>query len=112
MSMEFSFSNSLIREYFEGSDYYVPSSELVYLHEHPLIQNSFLNELERMILETTQILIKRNLKGGAVDKFLALTIKLGEQLPVLNAENSHIVLSIIRQVYCLCKALLKQYNPK
>ena len=39
--MDLSFSNELIKNYFEGSDDYVPVTELIYVHEHPLIKGSF-----------------------------------------------------------------------
>jgi hypothetical protein len=110
--MDFSFKNSLIQNYFNGSNEYIPAAELVYLHEHPLINDSFLVELESLILKTSELLINRKVSGTVVNVFIELTKELGEQLPVLNATNSPRVIETLRKVYQLCNSLLIQYNAK
>jgi hypothetical protein len=106
MNIDFSFNNSLISGYFDGSDKYIPTMELIYLHEHPLVKDSFLNELERMIYQTSELLQKKNMKGTILDKFVESTIKLGAELPNVNEQTAPIILTHLRDIYQLCKSLL------
>lgn len=109
--MDFSFKNTLIKDYFEGSNsdtkLYTPSSELIYLHEHPLIRHSFLVELESMILKTSQVIEDRNIKGIVLEQFIEYTKELGRQLPTINADNAPQILNSLRKIYRLCKSLLE-----
>lgn len=104
--IDFTFNNKLISDYFNGDDSYIPVSELVYLHEHPLISQSFLIELEKMINATTEVLIKKNMVGGIVDKFVACTMRLGAELPTINQQNAPNILNELREIYSLCNGLL------
>jgi len=104
--MDFSLNNTLILNYFEGSDEYLPSSELIYLHEHPLVKGSFLVEIERMINDTTELMVKKNMQGTIVQKFTDSAIKLGAELPTINQQNAPVILGELRKVYTLCKGLL------
>lgn len=106
MLMDFTFKNDLIRKYFEGDNSYVPSSELVYLHEHPLIKNSFLVELELMINRVAERANERNMQGPIINKFIEATCKLGAELPNVNQKSAPIILSEMRKVYFLCTKLL------
>lgn len=110
--IDFTFNNSLIKAYFEGDDSYIPTSELLYLHEHPLVTDSFLVQLEALILKTAVLIEDKKISGQVIDRFIAHTKELGEQLPALTAENSPIVLRTLRSVYKLCDGLLEQYNLK
>jgi hypothetical protein len=105
-------NNEQIRSYFEGSNEYIPSSELVYLHEHPLIQNSFLHELEYLIDKSTECLVTRNVKGAIVEKFIEATIRFGILLPDVNKDNASDILIELRKIYKLCNGLLKDFNFK
>jgi hypothetical protein len=106
MIIDFTFKNSLIKEYFEGDDSYIPSSELMYLHEHPLVKESFLIEIERMINEVAVKMSNRNMQGPVVEKFVASTIALGAELPNVTKQNAPKILSHLRDIYKLCKGLL------
>ena len=101
--MDLSFKNTLIKAYFEGDNSYIPVMELLHIHEHPLIRDSFLVELERMINETTEILVKKNMQGQVVQQFTDAAIKIGAELPRLTRENAPNVLAAMRTVYKLCK---------
>ncbi len=104
--MDLSFKNALIKAYFEGSNDYIPSSELMYVHEHPLVQNSFVTELEGMINRAAEVMVKRNIKGIVVQRFIDATEKLGAELPGINKENAPTVLEHLRAIYKLCDNLL------
>lgn len=105
-------NNEQIRAYFKGSNKYIPTSELVYLHEHPLIRNSFLADIEALIDKSTQCLLANNVQGAIVDKFIHHTIKLGELLPEVNKDNALLILEALRDIYVLCVNLLNDFNFK
>lgn len=104
--MDLTFKNTLIKSYFEGDDSYVPSNELIYLHEHPLIQHSFLVEIEKLINQTAVYLTKRNMQGAVIERFIASTKALGAELPTINQQNAPKILNELRNVYKLCNSLL------
>lgn len=104
--IDFTFNNNLIAAYFNGDDSYIPSSELIYLHEHPLISQSFLVDLEILINRTTEVLIQKNMVGSIVDRFVNATIKLGAELPTINQQNAPSILNELREIYKLCNGLL------
>lgn len=108
--VDLSLKNESIKDYFLGSDFYVPVSELIYVHEHPMIRPNFLADLEVIILRTSKLMEDKNIKGKVVDKFLNLTIKLGQELPVISKENAPRILSTLRAVYMLCTKLLERHN--
>lgn len=110
--IDFSFSNTMIKAYFDGDDSYVPASELMYLHQHPMINHSFLVQLEAMILKTTQVIEKYKISGQIIDRLVTHTKEIGEQLPNITAENSPIILRSMRSVYKLCNGLLNQYSAQ
>ena len=84
MAIDLSFNNSQIKAYFEGSDSYVPSSELLYIHTHPLVRPNFLTDLEVLIVNATEEMVAKNIRGAIVDKFTQLAISLGTLLPELS----------------------------
>lgn len=106
MLTDLTFNNKMILKYFEGDNSYVPTSELIYLHEHPLIKNSFLVEIEKMILRTSETITKKNINGSIVENFIQSAIKIGAELPTINQQNAPTILDHLRTVYKLCKHLL------
>lgn len=106
MLIDLTFSNEMILKYFKGDNSYVPTSELLYLHEHPLIKQSFLIELEKLIHRTSEYLVKKNIQGKVVDKFVEATIRLGAELPVISQQNAPIVMNELRNIYTMCNNLL------
>jgi hypothetical protein len=107
---DFSLENPQIKAYFEGSDKYIPSSELMYIHTHPLVKPNFLDQLEALILKTTVLIQSKNIRGSIIDKFVALATKFGAELPNINRENAPTILSHLREIYKLCNGLLKNNN--
>jgi hypothetical protein len=106
MLTDLTFSNAMILDYFKGDNSYVPTSELIYLHEHPLIRDSFLVEIEKMIHETSEVIVKKNINGNIVENFIQAAIKIGAALPTINQQNAPNILEQLRVVYKLCKHLL------
>lgn len=105
-------SNTQIRDYFNGSDSYVPSSELIYLHEHPLIHATFLREIEVLVNKSALCIAKHNVQGAIINKFVTLTKNLGTLLDNVNQESAPKILNELREIYKLSNSLLKQFNFK
>jgi hypothetical protein len=105
-------SNTQIRDYFNGSDSYVPSSELMYLHEHPLIHATFLREIEVLVNKSALCISKHRVQGVIIDKFVVLTKNLGTLLDSVNQESAPKILNELREVYKLSNSLLKQFDFK
>lgn len=107
---DFSFKNANIKSYFEGSDTYIPSSELIYLHSHPLVKPNFLDEIESIILKTSDLIQKKNIRGAVIEKLTNLTMQFGAELPNINQENAPKILGHLRDIYKLCTGLLKNHK--
>ena len=110
--IDFTFNNPQIAAYFNGNDAYIPVAELVYLHEHPLITNQFLRDIEIKIQKCSEALGEKNMKGAVIEKFINHCIAIGTLLPSVNKETAPKLLSELRKVNTLCDKLLKQYNVK
>ena len=106
MVIDMSFKNEMILGYFNGDDSYLPVSELIYLHEHPLIKESFLVEMEVMIHKTSAVMAKKNMQGSVVNRFIDATIALGTALPTVDKLTAPNILQQLRTIYVLCKAVL------
>lgn len=104
---DFSINNPQIKAYFNGSDEYIPSSEFMYIHTHPLVKPNFVDHIESMINRSAVIIEKRSIRGVVIEKFTDLAIKLGAELPNVTQETAPVVLSHLREIYKLCKNLLK-----
>jgi len=107
-TLDFTLKNEGVKSYFEGSDSYVPASELWYLHTHPLIRPNFLTEIETLIDDTAAYMVMKNMRGSIVERFTGLTVQLGQGLPVESEEDCHKILPILRQIYKLCRTLMKR----
>jgi hypothetical protein len=108
--VDLSFKNTQIAAYFKGSDSYIPSSELIYIHAHPLIRPNFLDEMEGLILRTSQLIQEKNIRGSVIEKFAKFGAKFGAELPTITHENAPKILGHLREIYKLCKGLLKDNN--
>lgn len=91
-----------IRKYFSGDDSYIPISELLYVHTHPLVQPNFVADIERIVNSTAVYLMGRGMSGKPVERFTELAVRLGGLLPDLNRENAAEALEALRDVYLLC----------
>lgn len=108
--LDFSFSNTQIKAYFEGSDAYVPVSELMYIHSHPLIKPNFLDQLEALILQTSELIKKKNIRGAIIDRLTTHAASFGAELPTITQDNAPKILGHLREVYKICNGLLKNNN--
>lgn len=108
--LDFSFNNTQIKAYFEGSDEYIPTSELMYIHSHPLVKPNFLDQLETIILKTSETIQKRNIKGVMIDRLTEHTKNFGAELPTISQKNAPKILFHLREIYKICNGLLINNN--
>ena len=106
--MDFTFNNELIKNYFEGSDEYVPTGELMWLHTHPLVTPNFLTQIEELILKAGEIMQKHNMKGYPIPELEAIAIEIGQNLPDITIDNAPIILGAMRKAYKLSKDLTEK----
>jgi hypothetical protein len=99
---DFTFNNPFIRDYFLGSDEYVPVPEFLYIHTHPLVKPNFMLEIEETINRTSEYLQMKNMKGTSVTKFLHLAQSLGAVLPIQDESKASEALKILREIYLFC----------
>lgn len=104
--MDLSFSNTNIKDFFNGSDAYIPTRELIYVHTHPLIRPNFVNELETLLLKAGDILIAKNMKGHPVEELAKVAIEIGSSLPGINEDNAGKILFSMRKAYKLCNQII------
>lgn len=107
--MDFSFNNQDIKAYFEGDDSNPPYRELVYLHTHPLVQPNFLSEIDQMVKVAGERLSSKDVPSTStyINKLESLCIELGQSIPELKVENPELTLAIFKDIYILCKDILK-----
>jgi hypothetical protein len=108
--VDLSFNNTQIKAYFNGSDSYTPVSELMYIHSHPLVKPNFLDQLEAMILATSELIKAKNIRGSIIDRLTEHAMKFGAELPNINSDNAPKILGHLREVYKICNGLLINNN--
>ena len=104
MNYDFTLNNQTIKSFFEGQGN-PPVSELMYLHEHPLLRPNFITEIEDMVKVSGEILEKKGLAGNnaTFNKFAETAITIGSQLPKLTKTNAPIVLGAMKELYNICR---------
>lgn len=108
--MDFSFSNTKILTFFDGSDENPPVDEIIYLHVHPLIRPNFLVELDELVLQAGQRLQSMKITGFAVQEMTRIAGEIGRELPGINEDNALKVLKEMRNLRRLCLQLLDSRN--
>lgn len=110
-ALDLTFDNKLILSYFEGSDSYVPTSELIYVHTH-LIKDSFISQIERLIKITDQVISDPSIsvKPKLVHRIVNASEDLGSLLPNVNEDTAPKVLELLREIYQACGRILEKHN--
>ena len=94
-----------IAAYFKGDNSYLPTSELLYVHTHPLVEPNFLAEIESVVSITADDMARRNVTGKPVERFAEMAQRLGKLLPDLTQDNAAEALETLRDIYTLCKKI-------
>jgi len=110
-SLDLTFDNGLISSYFEGSNDYVPTSELIYAHTH-LIKDSFLSQIERLVNITHEVVSDSSVsvKPKLLNKIVNASEDLGRLIPTVNEDTAPRILELLREIYQACGRILEKYD--
>ena len=105
----FSMTNPKIKAFFNGDDTDPPITELLYLHEHPLIRESFLREIIIRVKEGTDLAVRKNiqLSESKMSKLVKTTSTLGAELSSISKNNALEVLKSLRAIDTFMKTFIK-----
>lgn len=105
--LDLSFNNVDIANYFNGSDVYLPTSELLYIHSHPLVRPNFLTDISTLINTVSVTMQQKGVTGVPVDDLAGYAKELATELQSLSNDNAVAVLDVVRNIYVYCNNLLK-----
>lgn len=105
-TLDLSFSNQKILDYFEGKNEVLPVGELLYIHTH-FIEKNFLSELEIMIAMAGEVFLTDKRKAGVGQKMSSVAERLAVMIHDINEETAKNILPLLRQLYGYCKVILK-----
>lgn len=77
----------------------------MYVHTHR-IRNNFVEQIEKMVLQTSLIVSQDRKYKAVVEKLFTLTIQLGKQLDEIDEKNAPAILHTLRQIYTVCKNVI------
>lgn len=98
---DFTFSNEKIRDFFYGEGE-PPISEMIYLHNHPLVRPNFMTQIHEKTDKAGEIIMAKNLKGPILDRLADLAIKIGSPLPEVDNVSAAIILNHLKSLLKLC----------
>ena len=107
---DLSFSNPVIRDYFERISNNPPVGEFMYIHSH-FVEINFLSEIESRVFKAGLSLVTSSRKTGLGLKFKTATEKLGASMSVIDESTCPIILENLRVIYDICKES-EQENSK
>jgi hypothetical protein len=105
--VDLSFNNLSIANYFNGSNEYVPVTELMYIHTHPLIRPNFLVDIETLINQVIVKISEKPITGMPATTLANYAIQLATELQSLSEENAPVVLGLLRNIYTYCNNVIK-----
>jgi hypothetical protein len=76
-----------------------PVDELMYLHEHPLVQPNFLSQIEVMINESSEAVSQTRAWDAVAPKLGAHLVAIGNLMPKIDKTSAEEVLLRLREVY-------------
>jgi hypothetical protein len=108
--LDLSFNNVNIANYFNGDNSYIPSSELMYIHSHPLIRPNFLTDISTLINTVSVTMQSKGVTGMPVEDLAGYAKELAAELQSLSESNAPAALDLLRKIYVYCNNLLKTLN--
>jgi hypothetical protein len=98
--------NEAIRNFLNGDDSYVPTSEILYLHSRPLLRPNFITQIQDLVDEVAVHVKNTGLKGQPITDLGICAIELGVELGKgLQEENLTKIAFTFRKIYKICKDL-------
>lgn len=106
MAYDFSLASPAIKSWFDKNSDASPIREFMYLHEHPLIRPNFVSDIEVLIYDTGQHMLRKNVSGAPANKLVSLAEAFAAQLNVFvedrTEESAGDVLERLRDLYQIC----------
>lgn len=97
-------NNQGIRDFLEGSDKYIPTSEVIYLHTHPLVKPNFILQVSDMLEDIgNRFITYRKLTDKIAEELINYAVELEKSLPEINEKNAEKACKAIRNIYTFCK---------
>jgi len=105
--------NVQIRNFLQGDDSYVPTRELQYLHERPLVKNSFVQQIEQLVELVGKKISDRKLTAYAVtlgSYGVRVGLVLNQMSPMgsLTDDQAKELAFVLRDIYQFCDDLNKK----
>jgi hypothetical protein len=104
--IDLSFNNISIANYFSGDNSYIPVSELLYIHTHPLVRPNFLTDIEMLINQVAVKIAAKPVNGVPATDLANYAVSLAVELQNLTETNAPVVLGLLRVIYTYCNNLL------
>jgi hemerythrin len=99
-------NNAQIKAYFNGSNSYIPTIEFMYLHTHPLVRPSFIDEIEAVITQAAAKVKTKKIVGSIVTRMTEITKDLGVELSSVTEANAPQILNLLREAYKTCRFII------
>lgn len=109
--IDLSLSNPMISDYFERKSEVCPVGELLYVHTH-YVEFNFLSQIENQILVVAGILNEEPKKKGVALRLVGLSERLALKLNKIDNKSAPEILSLLREVYGICKRILDSEDSK
>lgn len=101
--------NEGIRNFLEGSNDYIPTSEYMYLHDRPLLRPNFVTQIHDRLNQVGEKILAAKLTGKPIDRLTQLAIQMGQQMDgVITEEKAKTIVLALRDLYNYCNLLDKQ----
>lgn len=99
--MNLSLKEGAIKDFFEGDNTYYPSSELMYIHTHPLVNPNFLRELWEEIEEVALLISLNNVTGNVLSDLTKDVRRLADLMGSTSIDDSNAkdILEVLREIH-------------
>lgn len=104
--MDYTLNNPKISAYFKGDDTDPPISELIYIHSHPLIHPTFLDEVDALLVETAKHIEAKHVTGYPIQSLSDIAISIGTKMPTFSEGSAPLILAELRNLYVLCNTII------
>jgi hypothetical protein len=104
--MNYTLTNPKVEAYFKGDDTDPPVSELIYIHSHPMLHPTFLDEVDALLVTTAKHILAKNITGYPIQSLAEIAISIGTKMPTFNEGSAPLILTELRNLYVLCNHII------
>lgn len=106
MNYDFSIKNPAIKSWLDKETETPPVREFLYLHEHPQIRPNFVSDIEVLIHETGQHMVRKNISGAPAERLVSYAEDFANDtndfIQSRSEEHAESVLEDLRKLYQIC----------